>query len=115
MPVLRHRLSSTSQFLHCEEGRAACVCLASLGALLLCWGPLASVCTAHTVSLLLSLCLPDLETLFHLPVWAPPLLRILSMHYPLFSSFIFAYRHRKIRQEVLFMLGLSAGELFKDN
>ena len=115
VPVLRHRLSSTSQFLHWEEGRAACVCLASLGALLLCWGPLASVCTAHTVSLLLSLCLPDLETLFPLPVWAPPLLRILSMHYPLFSSFIFAYRHRKIRQEVLFMLGLSAGELFKDN
>ena len=114
VPVLRHRLSSTSQFLHWEEGRAACVCLASLGALLLCWGPLASVCTAHTVSLLLSFCLPNLETLFHLPVWAPPLLLILSLLYPLFSSFIFAYRHRKIRQEVLFMLGLglSAGELF---
>ena len=115
VPVIRHRLSSTSQFLHWEEGRAACVCLASLGALLLCWGPLASVCTAHTVSLLINLCLPsNLETLLHLPVWAPPLLLILSLLYPLLSSFIFAYRHRKIRQEVLFMLGLSAGEFFRE-
>ena len=115
VPVLRHRLSSTSQFLHWEEGRAACVCLASLGALLLCWGPLASVSTAHTVSLLLSLCLPNIEALpFHLPVWAPPLLLILSLLYSLLSSFIFAYRHRKIRQEVLFMLGISAGKLLRE-
>ena len=112
VPVLRHRLSSTSQFLHWEEGRAACVCLASLGALLLCWGPLATVTTMHSISLLLSLWLPNLEALFHLPVWAPPLLIILSLLYSLLSSFIFAYRHRKIRQEVLFMLGLSDGELF---
>ena len=112
MVMMMYRLSSTSQFLHWEEGRAACVCLASLGALLLCWGPLASVSTVHLVTLLVSVFRSDQEgAQFSLPVWAAPLLLLLSLLYPLLSSFIFAYRHRKIRLEVLFMLGLSSGEI----
>ena len=112
MMMVMCRLSSTSQFLHWEEGRAACVCLASLGALLLCWGPLASVSTVHLVTLLVSVFRSNQEgAQFNLPVWAAPLLLLLSLLYPLLSSFIFAYRHRKIRLEVLFMLGISSGEI----
>ena len=74
--------------------------------------PLASVSTVHLVTLLVSVFRSDQEgAQFNLPVWAAPLLLLLSLLYPLLSSFIFAYRHRKIRLEVLFMLGLSSGEI----
>ena len=79
--------------LHWEEGRAAMVCLASMAALLLCWAPLYITSTVHTASLLLSSPLP-------LPAWIPFLLHLLSLLYSLVSPFLFAYRHRKIRQEV---------------
>ena len=85
--------------LHWEEGRAAMVCLASMAALLLCWAPLYIASTVHTASLLLSSPLP-------LPAWIPFLLHLLSLLYSLVSPFLFAYRHRKIRQEVRRLWGL---------
>ena len=85
--------------LHWEEGRAAMVCLASMAALLLCWAPLYIVSTAHTAFLLLNSHLP-------LPPWLPFLLHLLSLLYSLVSPFLFAYRHRKIRQEVRRLWGL---------
>ena len=85
--------------LHWEEGRAAMVCLASMAALLLCWAPLYIASTVHTASLLLS-------SPLLLPAWIPFLLHLLSLLYSLVSPFLFAYRHRKIRQEVRRLWGL---------
>lgn len=63
-------------------------------------GDLSPVSTVHLVTLLVSVFRSDQEgAQFSLPVWAAPLLLLLSLLYPLFSSFIFAYRHRKIRLE----------------
>ena len=85
--------------LHWEEGRAAMVCLASMAALLLCWAPLYITSTAHTVSLLIN-------SPLSLPPWLPFLLHLISLLYSLLSPFLFAYRHRKIRQEVRRLWGL---------
>ena len=85
--------------LHWEEGRAAMVCLASMAALLLCWAPLYIASSVHTASLLLS-------SPLLLPAWIPFLLHLLSLLYSLVSPFLFAYRHRKIRQEVRRLWGL---------
>ena len=103
----RHRSSSASHFLqHWEEGRAALVCLVSLGALLLCWGPLATTSTLHSLALLLAL--PPLA----LPPWAPPSVLLLSLLYSLLSPLIFALRHQKIRLEVMVMLHLASPRAF---
>merc|ERR550525_1587441 len=96
--VCQVKVTATSH-LHWEEGRAAMVCLASMAALLLCWGPLYITSTAHTASLLLNC--PLL-----LPQSLPFLLHLLSLLYSLVSPFLFAYRHRKIRQEVRRLWGL---------
>ena len=85
--------------LHWEEGRAAMVCLASMAALLLCWAPVYIASTVHTASLLLN-------TPILLPPWLPFLLHLLSLLYSFVSPFLFAYRHRKIRQEVRRLWGL---------
>merc|ERR550517_1297244 len=96
--VCQVKVTATSH-LHWEEGRAAMVCLASMAALLICWGPLYITSTSHTASLLLNC--PLL-----LPQSLPFLLHLLSLLYSLVSPFLFASRHRKIRQEVRRLWGL---------
>ena len=94
-----YQVRVATSHLHWEEGRAAMVCLASMTALLFCWAPLYITSTVHTASLLLSSPLP-------LPPSLPFLVHLLSLLYSLVSPFLFAYRHRKIRQEVRRLWGL---------
>merc|ERR1711971_427191 len=59
-----------------------------------------TISTAHTASLIF------LNCPLSLPQSLPFLLHFLSLLYSLVSPFLFAYRHRKIRQEVRRLWGL---------
>ena len=106
LPSLPSRPASTGQFLHWEEGRAAAVCLASLGALLLCWGPLASLALISDITGIVA-SLTSSPSSLSLPPWTPPLLLLLCLLYSLLSPFIFAFRHYKIRHGLFRLWGVS--------
>ena len=101
----RQRTLSTSPVVSWEEGRAAIVCLASLGALLLCWAPLATVSLASNTRLIVGL-VTGTSSPRSLPSSSPPLVLLLGLLYSLLSPFLFAYRHHKVRQEVLRLWGV---------
>ena len=101
----RHRVSNASQLYHREESHTARLYLASLSTVLLCWAPLYTASSIYTASSLSSLyttaslsSLPN--ALPPLPAYLPFILLLLCLSYSLLSSFLFAYRHRKIRAEV---------------
>ena len=95
LAIIRHRISNASQFIHREEGKTAKIYIISLTSLIFCWSPFFIFSVANQV-------LP-----LTLSSWASFLILYLSLCYAAISPFIFAIRKRRVRREVLLMLGIS--------
>ena len=94
----RHRISNAGQFIHREEGKTAKVYIISLAAVIICWFPLA---ISRTTNIFVTL---------RFPCWASFSTLFLALSYAVVSPFIFAYRNKKVRREVLNLLNIKSNE-----